>query len=137
MLLTILTLISTAALPQERTAAAPGAEVYFISPKDGAKISGPVSVKFGLKGMGIAPAGVKFENTGHHHLLIDTDLAEVKLDQTLPATDKIKHFGKGQTETILELTPGKHTLQLIFADYLHVPVNPPLTSKQITITVRK
>jgi Domain of unknown function (DUF4399) len=137
MLLTILTLISTAALPQERTAAAPGAEVYFISPKDGAKISGPVSVKFGLKGMGIAPAGVKFENTGHHHLLIDTDLAEVKLDQTLPATDKIKHFGKGQTETILELTPGKHTLQLVFADYLHVPVNPPLTSKQITITVRK
>jgi hypothetical protein len=136
-LFAFLTMISTAALSQERTAAAPGAEVYFISPKDGAKISGPVSVKFGLKGMGIAPAGVKFENTGHHHLLIDTDLADVKLDQTLPVTDKIKHFGKGQTETVLEMAPGKHTLRLIFADYLHVPVDPPLTSKQITITVRK
>jgi Domain of unknown function (DUF4399) len=130
-------LVASGALPQQRTAPAPGAEVYFIAPKDGAKISGPVTVKFGLKGMGIAPAGVKFDNTGHHHLLVDTDLADIKMDQPLPVTDKIKHFGKGQTETILELAPGKHTLRLVFADFSHMPLDPPLSSAQITITVRK
>ena len=114
---------------------AAGAEVYLISPKDGEKIHGPVTVRFGLKGMGIAPAGTKFDNTGHHHLLIDTDLADVKLDAPLPATDKIVHFGKGQTETTLTLGPGKHTLQLLFADYTHRSFDPPLHSKKITITV--
>jgi hypothetical protein len=114
---------------------AAGAEVYLISPKDGEKIHGPVTVRFGLKGMGIAPAGIKFDNTGHHHLLIDTDLADVKLDAPLPATDKIVHFGKGQTETTLTLAPGKHSLQLLFADYTHRSFEPPLHSKKITITV--
>jgi hypothetical protein len=83
-----------------------------------------------------APAGVKFDNTGHHHLLVDTDLSQVKLDAPLPATDKILLFGKGQTETVVTLAPGKHTLELLFADYLHVPFDPPLHSKKITITVK-
>ena len=79
----------------------------------------------------------KFEkaNTGHHHLLVDTDLSDVKLDAPLPATDKIVHFGKGQTETTLTLAPGKHTLELLFADYTHLSFDPPLHSKKITITV--
>jgi hypothetical protein len=130
------TALGVAALAQDRSPAPAGAEVYFIAPRDGETIHGPVTVKFGLKGMGIAPAGVKFDNTGHHHLLIDTDLSEVKLDAPLPATDNIRHFGKGQTETTLTLPPGKHTLELLFADYLHVPFDPPLHSKKITIIVK-
>ena len=129
------TLIATFAVAQERTPAAANTEVYFIAPNDGAKLRGPVAVRFGLKGMGIAPAGIKFDNTGHHHLLIDTDISELKLDAPLPATDKVVHFGKGQTETTLTLPPGKHTLELIFADYLHNSFDPPLHSKKITITV--
>jgi hypothetical protein len=91
---------------------------------------------FGLKGMGIAPAGVAFENTGHHHLLIDTEVP-ADLSQPLPATDNIKHFGKGQTETELTLTPGKHTLQLLLGDNLHVPHDPAVKSQKITITVKQ
>jgi len=128
-------LMAAFAVAADRVAAPAGAEVYFIAPQNGAKVHSPVTVKFGLKGMGIAPAGVKFDNTGHHHLLVDTDLSELKLDAPMPATDKIVHFGKGQTENALTLTPGKHTLQLIFADYLHQSFDPPLTSKKITITV--
>jgi hypothetical protein len=85
--------------------------------------------------MGVAPAGVKFDNTGHHHLLIDTDISELNLDAPLPVTDKILHFGKGQTEASLTLPAGKHTLELLFADYAHMPFNPPLHSQKITITV--
>jgi hypothetical protein len=129
-------LLTTLAVAQDRSAAPAGAEVYIISPSNGATVTGPVTVRFGLKGMGVAPAGVKFDNTGHHHLLIDTDLSQVKLDAPLPATDKILHFGKGQTETVVTLAPGKHTLELLFADYLHVPFDPPLHSKKITITVK-
>ena len=123
------------ALAQERTASPAGAEVYIISPKDGAIVHNPVRVQFGLKGMGVAPAGLKYDNTGHHHLLIDTD---PPADQStpLPATDKIVHFGKGQTETTLNLSPGKHTLQLLFADYQHIPHALPVISKKITITVK-
>ena len=112
-----------------------GAEVYIISPKNGEKIHGPVTVRFGLKGAGIAPAGTKIDNTGHHHLLVDTDLADVKLDAPIPATDKILHFGKGQTETTLTLAPGPHTLQLLFADYLHRSFQPALHSAKIKFTV--
>ncbi len=119
-----------------RTPSPPGAEVYIISPKNGAKVHNPVLVQFGLKGMGIAPAGVKFDNTGHHHLLIDTD-APADLSAPLPATDNIRHFGKGQTETSLTLSPGKHTLQLLLADQNHIPHDPPVISKKITITVEK
>jgi hypothetical protein len=128
-------LVMATAFAADRMAPAAGAEVYFIAPQNGAKLHSPVTIKFGLKGMGIAPAGIKFDNTGHHHLLVDTDVSELKLDAPMPATDKIVHFGKGQTETTLTLAPGKHTLQLVFADYLHQSFDPPLTSKKITITV--
>jgi hypothetical protein len=131
-----LILVATFAVGQERMAPAANAEVYIISPSNGAKVHGPVTVRFGLKGMGVAPAGVKFDNTGHHHLLIDTDLSDIKLDAPLPATDKIVHFGKGQTETTLTLAPGKHTLELLFADYTHLSFDPPLHSKKITIVVQ-
>ena len=131
-----ITLLAALAAAQDRTAPAANAEVYFISPSDGAVVQGPVTVRFGLKGMGIAPAGVKFDNTGHHHLLVDTDISELKLDAPLPATDKILHFGKGQTETTLTLSPGKHTLEIVLADYLHNSFDPPLHSKKITITVK-
>jgi hypothetical protein len=123
---------STTALP--RTASPAGAKVYIVSPKDGATIKGPVTVVFGLSGMGVAPAGVPMENTGHHHLLIDADLPK-DLGMPLPATDNIKHFGKGQTETALDLKPGKHTLQLVLGDQLHIPFNPVVASQKITITV--
>jgi Domain of unknown function (DUF4399) len=129
-------MMAALAAAQERTAPAANAEVYIISPSDGAVVHGPVTVRFGLKGMGIAPAGVKFDNTGHHHLLIDTDFSELKLDAPLPATDKVVHFGKGQTETTLTLGPGKHTLELVLADSLHNSFDPPLHSKKITITVK-
>ena len=110
------------------------AEVYIVSPKDGAKVKSPVTVVFGLKGMGIAPAGIKFDNTGHHHLLIDSDLP-ADLSQPLPATEKSVHFGKGQTETSVTLPPGKHTLQLVLGDSLHIPHDPAVFSKKITIEV--
>jgi hypothetical protein len=128
-------LFASLTLAEDRTASAPGAEVYIIAPRDGAKVHGPVTVRFGLKGIGVAPAGVKFDNTGHHHLLVDTDWSDLKLDAPLPASDKIVHFGKGQTETTLTLPPGKHTLELFFADYQHMALNPPLYSKKITISV--
>ena len=126
----------TPAVALARSPSPPGAEVYIVSPKDGATVHSPVKVVFGLKGMGVAPAGVKFDNTGHHHLLVDTD-PPADLGAPLPATDKILHFGKGQTEASIPLTPGKHTLQLLFADQNHVPHDPPVISKKITITVTK
>ena len=105
-----------------------------VSPKDGARVKSPVTVVFGLKGMGVAPAGVKSDNTGHHHLLVDTD-APADMSAPLPATDKILHFGKGQTEASIPLSPGKHTLQLLLGDQNHVPHSPPVISKKITVTV--
>jgi hypothetical protein len=131
-----LALAATVASAQDRMASPTDAQVYIISPKDGAKVSSPVTVQFGLKGMGIAPAGVKIESTGHHHLLIDSE-APTDLGQPLPASEKVVHFGKGQTETTVKLTPGKHTLQLLLGDSTHVPHNPPVLSKKITITVTK
>ena len=119
---------------QAQTPSPQGAEVYFIAPHDGETVSSPVTIRFGLKNMGIAPAGVNVENTGHHHLLIDTDLPP--LDQPIPSDDHHKHFGKGQTETTLELTPGKHTLQLLLGDFAHIPLSPPVMSEKITITVK-
>ena len=85
--------------------------------------------------MGVAPAGIKFDNSGHHHLLIDS-APPSEMGIPLPATDKIVHFGKGQTETTLNLSPGKHTLQLLFADLNHIPHSPPVLSQKITITVK-
>jgi hypothetical protein len=131
-----LVLAATFVGAQERSPSAAGAEVYIITPKDGAKVSSPFVVQFGLKGMGIAPAGIKFDNTGHHHLLIDTD-APTDASAPLPSSEKVMHFGKGQTETTLTLPPGKHTLQLVLGDYSHVPHNPPVVSKKVTVIVTK
>jgi hypothetical protein len=122
------------AAAQERTRSPAGAEVYIISPKDGATVSNPFVVQFGLKGMGVAPVGVKFENSGHHHLLIDAD-APADLDVPLTANDQLIHFGKGQTQATVTLPPGKHTLQLLLGDENHIAHNPPVFSRKITVTV--
>jgi hypothetical protein len=127
-------LAASFAWAQQRTAAPTGAEAYIISPKNGATVKSPFIVQFGLRGMGVAPAGVKFENAGHHHLLIDTD-PPADLSLPLPATDRIRHFGKGQTEVKLELPPGKHSLQLLLGDQNHTPHDPAVISKKITIVV--
>jgi hypothetical protein len=129
-------LLAMAGVTLAREPSPAGAEVYIISPKDGAKVKGPVTVVFGLKGMGIAPAGIKFDNTGHHHLIVDAD-PPADLSLPLPADEHNIHFGKGQTETTLTLTPGKHTLLLLLADSLHTPHEPAVVSKKITITVEK
>jgi len=114
--------------------ASAGAKVYFISPKDGATVSSPVTVRFGLSGMGVAPAGIEMVGTGHHHLIVDAPLPDV--GKTIPTDDKHLHFGGGQTETVLTLSPGQHTLQLLLGDYLHIPHTPPIVSEKITITVK-
>lgn len=124
-------LFAGAALAQ--TASPEGAKVYFIAPTDGAKVSSPVTVRFGLSGMGVAPAGVEKAKTGHHHLLIDQKLEDYK--SPVPSDAHHKHFGGGQTETTIDLKPGKHTLQLILGDQNHIPHVPPVESKVITITV--
>ncbi len=111
-----------------------GAKVYIISPKNGDTVSSPVTVQFGLSGAGVAPAGTQVDGTGHHHLLVDDPT--VDLTKALPVSDQVLHFGKGQTETSLKLKPGKHTLQLIFADWKHQPFNPSMSSDKITITVK-
>jgi hypothetical protein len=108
--------------------------VYFISPQDGETLSGQFDVRFGLRGMGVAPAGVDQANTGHHHLLIDVE-AMPAMDVPLPSTEQIRHFGGGQTETSLKLAPGTHTLQLLLGNYSHIPHNPPVVSEKITIIV--
>lgn len=114
---------------------AEGAMSYIISPEDGAVVSGPVTVRFGLKGMGVAPAGVQVPNTGHHHLMVDVaDLPD--LTAPLPSDANHIHFGAGQTETVLDLPPGEHTLQLILGDFAHTPHEPPVVSERVTITVR-
>lgn len=126
-------LLSHNALADEMMTPAPAdAEAYIISPSNGDTVSQTFRVQFGLKGMGVAPAGIDKANTGHHHLLID--------GQHMPMAGKtmgneVMHFGGGQTETILTLPPGKHTLQLILGDKVHAPHHPPVTSDVITILV--
>jgi len=138
-------LITSTAVAQdekhERQPSPKGAKVYIVTPKDGKTVKKKFKVVFGLKGMGICPAGITAQGipipgTGHHHLLVDVDKMPA-MDKPLSAEipDKIMHFGKGQTETMVELAPGKHTLQLVFADYAHVPHQKPVVSKKITITV--
>lgn len=118
------------------TPSSPGAAVYFIGIEDGATVSGPVTIVFGLKGMGVAPAGTDKSGTGHHHLLINTDLPSGEdLDYSLPSDENHRHFGGGQTQMELELGAGNHTLQLLLADQNHIPHNPPVFSDKITITV--
>ncbi len=111
-----------------------GAKVYFIEPADGATVPATFTVKFGLTGMGVAPAGTDREHTGHHHILINLETLP-DLSKPLPANENIKHFGGGQTETVLTLEPGQHTLQLLLGDHNHIPHDKPVISEKITITV--
>jgi hypothetical protein len=113
-----------------------GAKVYIVNLKDGAKVKSPFLVRLGLSGMGVASAGVEKPNTGHHHLLIDTALTAEQMKGAIPADDTHKHFGGGQTEAMVTLPKGKHTLQLVLGDWSHIPHAPPVVSKPITITVR-
>jgi len=136
-----LLLATTAALAGETPSPA-GARVFFINLKDGDTVAAPVTVVFGIEGMDVAPAGSDMPNSGHHHLLVDRaplgegpDGAE-ELNANLPADASHIHFGKGQTETVLELAPGPHTLQLVLGDANHIPHNPPVVSDHITITVK-
>ena len=111
------------------------ARVYFITPTDGETLTSVVIVRFGLANMGVAPAGVEKDGTGHHHLIVDADLPPAGLP--VPATDHYRHFGHGQTEVVLELEPGEHTLQLLLADHFHIPHDPPVVSERISITVKE
>ena len=110
-------------------------KLYFIEPKDGATVNGPVKIVFGLSGMGVAPAGIDFPNTGHHHLLVDLENLP-DLSKPIPANKNFIHFGKGQTEAILELPKGKRTLQLLMGNYLHIPHKEPVISDKITIFIK-
>ena len=114
---------------------APGAAAYIITPTNGQTVDQTFKVVFGLSNMGVAPAGTSKKNTGHHHILIDTTTLP-DLTKPLPATDTIKHFGGGQTETTLTLAPGEHTLQLLLGNYAHVPHSKPVLSEKITIIVK-
>ncbi len=111
-----------------------GAKVYFIEPQNGDTVSQTFTVKFGLSGMGVAPAGVDREHTGHHHILVNVDELPA-MDKPLPANDNVIHFGGGQTEAELTLAPGKHTLQLLLGNYVHIPHSQPVISEKITINV--
>ena len=118
-----------------RTTSPEGAEVYFISPSDGLHTEdGQVHVVFGLRGMGVAPAGIEYPDSGHHHLLLNAEELPA-FDTPIPSDERHLHFGMGQTETMLDLEPGTHTLQLILGDMNHVPHDPPVVSEKITITV--
>ena len=118
------------------TPAPKDAYLYIGWPNDGEVVPAntPFRVWFGLRHMGVAPKGADIPNTGHHHLLIDTDLPP--MNEEIPSDRQHIHFGAGQTETIIELAPGKHTLQLLMGDYRHFPLNPPIYSKKITVYAR-
>ncbi|MFP6755343.1 MAG: hypothetical protein CFH35_00414 [Alphaproteobacteria bacterium MarineAlpha9_Bin5] len=122
------------ALADGRTASSDGAEVYIITPVDAEQVSSPVTIKFGLRGMDVAPAGTEKANTGHHHLIIDAPLPP--FDEPVPADDNYRHFGGGQTEVTLDLGLGNHTLQLLLADHNHIPHEPVIRSRRIIINVK-
>lgn len=122
------------AIAQDRTPAPADARAYIISPADGATVTSPVTVVFGLEGMGVAPAGTEKENTGHHHLIIDAPLPS--MNAPVPADEHYRHYGGGQTQTTIELSQGAHTLQLLLGDLNHIPHFPPVISSRITINVR-
>ncbi|WP_135503951.1 DUF4399 domain-containing protein [Roseovarius aestuariivivens] len=123
------------------TPAPEGAKVYFVNLEDGATVTSPVTVVFGLEGMGVAPAGVEKEKTGHHHIFVNRPPlgegpdGDEELSNSIPSDENHRHFGGGQTQVTLELEPGEHTLQLVLGDQNHVPHDPPVASEQITITV--
>jgi hypothetical protein len=130
---------ATASLPMlssgyKKVAAPANSAAYFLNLKNGDVVTSPVLVQFGLRGAGVAPAGVEKEATGHHHLLIN--VAELDLNAPIPMTDSHRHFGGGQTEARIDLKPGTYTLQLLLADHNHIPHHPALLSERITITVK-
>lgn len=131
--LTLLLAVGALAQDLPREKAPEGARLYLIAPTDGEKVASPVTVRFGLSGMGVAPAGVQKAGTGHHHLIVDSPLPPANLP--VPKDDKHIHFGGGQTETTIELSPGTHTLQLVLGDHNHIPHEPPVVSEVVTITV--
>ncbi|MGH8042931.1 MAG: DUF4399 domain-containing protein [Rudaea sp.] len=136
-LFSVAALASDAAQPTTlmRPKAPHGAKVFIVSPKNGATVGQDVHVVFGVRGIKVAPARDTAPNTGHHHLLIDVKELPA-LDAPIPADANHKHYGKGQTEDSIHLTPGNHTLQLDFADYAHMQFDPPLVSRKITIHVK-
>ncbi len=129
---------SASALPDTSHLMSPspeGAKVYIISPRDGEVVSETFQVLFGLEGMGVAPAGVPFNNTGHHHLLMNVDTLP-NLTLPIPADEQHLHFGLGQTQAEVTLPPGEHRLQLLLGNHLHIPHDPPVMSNVITINVK-
>ncbi|WP_336486641.1 DUF4399 domain-containing protein [Methylobacterium nigriterrae] len=126
---------AAAAAPTVRRSSPPGARVYFVQPHNGAVVSRKTTIRFGLVGMGVAPAGFDKANTGHHHLLIDAPLRSP--DERIPNDFNHLHFGLGQTEAQVTLPLGTHTLQLVLADTDHVPHNPPIMSEPIKVLVTK
>ena len=130
----IVLIVGGGSIATGETARPPNASVYIISPKDGDTVTSPFRVQFGLSGMGVAPAGIDTPNTGHHHLLIDVDKS-LDPNEPIPQDKKHLHFGAGQTEALIELSPGKHTLELVFGDLSHHLFHPPLTSDVITVNV--
>ena len=135
--ITLLAMFAVAGLTPilAQTPSPAGAKAYFINLKDGDTVNSPFLVQFGLSGMGVAPAGVEKPNTGHHHLLIDAALTAEQMKEPIPADSNHVHFGGGQTETMVTLPPGTHTLQLVLGDWTHIPFVPPVMSEPITITV--
>ena len=133
--LSFLAIVPQVAAENSISTAPANATAYIIAPQDGETVPETFTVKFGLSAMGVAPAGVDRENTGHHHLLIDV-AESPDLTTSLPANENIRHFGGGQTETELTLPPGEHTLQLILGNYAHIPHEKPVISKKIKISVR-
>ena len=130
-----LALSPSAAYPQGKTAPK-DAKLYFITPRDGQKIRGGFWVRFGLRNMGVTHAGDDYQNSGHHHLLVDIN-EPLDPKEPIPQDKSHLHFGAGQTETFLELPPGLHTLQLVLGDAKHYPFDPPVVSSKITIRVRE
>ena len=134
-LLTIALLSTIAVARAGETPAPANAKVYFINLKNGDAVTSPVTVRFGLSGMGIAPAGTQVADTGHHHLIIDDKIEGDALNEAIPMDEHHLHFGKGQTEASVNLPKGTHTLQLVLGDWSHVPHKPPVMSERITVTV--
>ena len=131
----IVLIIGGLSIAQGETAPPPNAAVYIISPKDGDTVTNPFRVQFGLSGMGVAPAGVDAPNTGHHHLLIDVN-EPLDPNEPIPQDKKHLHFGAGQTEALVELPSGKHTLQLVLGDWSNYPFHPPLMSDVVTVNIK-
>ncbi|MEO1154618.1 MAG: DUF4399 domain-containing protein [Pseudomonadota bacterium] len=118
-----------------------GAELYFVNLEDGATVTSPIQINFGLRGMGVAPAEIERMGTGHHHLFVNRapfgegEFGAEELELAIPNDDNHRHFGGGQTEVSLELPPGTHTLQLVLGDHGHIPHDPPVVSDVITVVV--